>query len=147
MRAAAGLVGRRALRGSGRTVAAPQPAADATPVAAAAGERPPRPEGQNRTHRFRDFKRPGGGEGGPSNGRDGHRGPPRDAHGNGGESRGGGRDRRDGPPGGSRRDGGRAPSFQTTEAPRPRERDRQPDPNSPFAKLAALKAQMEKDRT
>ncbi len=118
-----------------------------TPVAAEGEARPPRPEGQNRTNRFRDFKRPGG-EGAPS-GRDGHRGPPRGANGGGGgEGRGGGsRDRRDGPPnGGNRRDGGRAPSFQTTEAPKPRERDRQPDPNSPFAKLAALKAQMEKDK-
>ena len=36
-----------------------------------------------------------------------------------------------------------AGGFQTTEAPK---RERQPDPNSPFAKLAALKAQMEKEK-
>ena len=126
---------------------APQPT-EAAQAEVQAGDRPPRPEGQNRGNRFRDFKRPGG-DGGPPN-RDGHRGPPRG--GSAGENRGGenrGRDgRRDGAPGGgNRRDAGqRAPSFQTTEAPRPRERDRQPDPNSPFAKLAALKAQMEKDK-
>ena len=124
----------------------PQQPGEPAPLAAGAGERPPRPEAQNRGNRFRDFKRPGS-EGAPAAGRD-SRGPPR---GNGGgEGRSGdnrGRDRRDGPSGGGRRDGGgRPPSFQTTEAPKPRERDRQPDPNSPFAKLAALKAQMEKDK-
>ena len=51
----------------------------------------------------------------------------------------------DGPP---RRDGGRpgprherGPSFASTEA--PKSRDRAPDPDSPFAKLAALKASLE----
>ena len=117
---------------------------DPAPVAVEAAERPPRTDAQRPRHdRFRDFKRPGGGEGAPG-GRDQHGGPPRGANG-GGDGR---RDnRRDGAPGGgNRRDGGRAPSFQTTEAPRSRERDRQPDPNSPFAKLAALKAQLEKDK-
>ena len=126
---------------------APQtPPGEAVPVAAEAGDRPPRPEGQ-RNNRFRDFKRPSsaGGEGaaGAPGGRDGQRGSSR---GDGrGEPR---RDHRDNSAsGGGRREGGRAPSFQTTEAPKPRERDRQPDPNSPFAKLAALKAQMEKDKS
>ena len=125
-----------------------QPPGETVPVAAEGEARPQRPEGQTRNYRFRDFKRPGGGDGAPV-GRDGHRGPPRGGNA-GGDGRGDnrGRDRRDGSSGsGNRRDGGRAPSFQTTEAPKPRERDRQPDPNSPFAKLAALKAQMEKDKS
>lgn len=86
------------------------------------GQRPPRPEGRN--NRFRDFKRPGQGEGG---------GPRREGR---------------GPNNGNRRDGDRRRDERpamTTEAPRGREK--QPDPNSPFAKLAALKAQLEKDRS
>ena len=44
-------------------------------------------------------------------------------------------------PGGPRRDERSSERFQ--QAPRPRPADRQPDPDSPFAKLAALKAQLE----
>jgi len=48
-------------------------------------------------------------------------------------------DRRGGKP--QRDDRGSSRQFATTEA--PKSRDRQPDPNSPFAKLLALKAQLE----
>ncbi len=48
--------------------------------------------------------------------------------------------KRDGRPGGSRRDD-RGERFQQPARPRPA--DREPDPDSPFAKLAALKAQLE----
>ena len=105
----------------------------AAPDGAAAPEaRPERSGRPDRNRNFRDFKRPGGGGGESGE-------TPRE------HQRPGGRDRRDGGKGASgsgRAD--RAPSFQTTEKPAPRERA--PDPNSPFAKLAALKAQMEKDR-
>ncbi len=104
-----------------------------------------RPSG-DRVNRFRDFQRPGGGgrhEGAPGGGGgETHRKP-----GGGGEGRGDNRRdgrREGGAPGQGRRDDRRS-SFQTTEAPRSRER--QPDPNSPFAKLAALKAQMEKEKS
>ena len=50
--------------------------------------------------------------------------------------------KRDGRPGGPRREErGGAERFQQT--PRPRPANREPDPDSPFAKLAALKAQLE----
>ena len=50
--------------------------------------------------------------------------------------------KRDGRPGGPRREErGGAERFQ--QAPRPRPANREPDPDSPFAKLAALKAQLE----
>jgi ATP-dependent RNA helicase SUPV3L1/SUV3 len=119
-----------------------QPAAEGAPAEVATTEPgAARPEGRdNRNNRFRDFKRPGGGAPG---GREQPRGdrPRGDQGGPGRHDRG---ERRDGDHGGKgRRDGPRAPSFQTTEKPKPR--DRAPDPNSPFAKLAALKAQMEKD--
>ena len=135
-----------------QTTAAAQDA-PATDLPVGEGERPPRPEGQNRPgNRFRDFKRPAGG--GSSGGGDARSGTEtrRGAEGRGSESRGGsrgpgGEGRRDGPGkgrGDDRRDRGeRTPSFQTTEKPKPK--DRVPDPNSPFAKLAALKALLEKD--
>ena len=71
----------------------------------------------------------------PDGGRRGNGGPDAGRHASGG---GGGSGR-----GGDDRRPGRNPSFVSSEAPR---RDRAPDPNSPFAKLAALKEQMEKDR-
>lgn len=52
--------------------------------------------------------------------------------------------KRDGRPGGPRREergGAERERFQ--QAPRPRPANREPDPDSPFAKLAALKAQLE----
>ncbi|MGX5733626.1 helicase-related protein [Bosea thiooxidans] len=52
--------------------------------------------------------------------------------------------KREGRPGGPRREergGGERERFQ--QAPRPRPANREPDPDSPFAKLAALKAQLE----
>ncbi len=78
------------------------------------GQRGPRPEGQ------------GQGQGRPEQGR----GPRPDF-------------KRDGRPGGGgpRRDDRGGERFQ--QPPRPRPADREPDPDSPFAKLAALKAQLE----
>ncbi|RYC33795.1 helicase [Lichenibacterium minor] len=96
---------------------APQASAEATPGEARAA----RPA--------RDFNAPP---------RNGGAGKPR-FEGRGGGDRGG--PRRDG-----RRDEGRGPQNFSTEAPRPAPRDRQPDPNSPFAKLMALKAEMERGK-
>ena len=120
--------------GQGATAVAsspsPAPDAPAGEDAATTSDRPPRSDSRP-GNKFRDFKRPVGGE----NQRGGARGP------------GGGDGRRDGGKGrggDDRRGGGdRTPSFQTTE--KLKARDRAPDPNSPFAKLAALKAMMEKD--
>ncbi len=114
------------------------PSGEATTPASgdATGEaRPERSGRPDRNRNFRDFKRPGGGGERTDNARSE---TSRDGQ------RGGGRDRRDGGKSASGSGRDRAPSFQTTEKPAPRERA--PDPNSPFAKLAALKAQMEKDR-
>ncbi len=104
--------------------------------------RPRRPEGEG-------FRRPAGGgaKGGDRSGGPGGGGPNRrdgrpSREGRPAEGRRGREDHRDGS-GGFRRDD-RAPSVQSSEKPKPR--DRAPDPNSPFAKLAALKEQMEKDR-
>ena len=77
------------------------------------GDRPPRRDDRNRDQR-RD-NRGGDRPGGPR--------PPR-------------RDDRNQRPGGGQR------QFASSEAPR-RERDKKPDPNSPFAKLLALKQQLE----
>ena len=94
-----------------------------------------RHDGDPRQKRGRDFKRPGSDA---SGGRQPHGGERHGAEGTGGDRR--REHRRDGPGSGRRGSG-----FQTTEAPRSRER--QPDPNSPFAKLAALKAQLEKEKS
>lgn len=111
---------------------APAPAQAASGEAAA-----PRPEREPR----RDDRRP--------DRRDERRGPRPD----GPRPEGGGRPeqgrgprpdfKRDGRPGGGgpRRDDRGGERFQ--QPPRPRPADREPDPDSPFAKLAALKAQME----
>ena len=113
-----------------RADAGPQPAAAPVEGAPAEpGQRPARSDGPS--GRFRDFKRPGSGTPG---GREG---------GGGGRPGGGRGDRRD-QGGGQRRDESRPGGNHTTEKPKPREK--LPDPNSPFAKLAALKAQMEKDK-
>ena len=53
---------------------------------------------------------------------------------------------RGGPRREGRRDEGRGPQTFSSEAPRPAPRDRQPDPNSPFAKLMALKAELERGK-
>ncbi|KRE00854.1 helicase [Bosea sp. Root670] len=96
---------------------------DNRPAAAAGGEGAPaqRQERQGERPR-RDDQRQGRPEG--------NRGPRPDF-------------KRDGRPGGPRREerGGGAERFQ--QAPRPRPANREPDPDSPFAKLAALKAQLE----
>jgi ATP-dependent RNA helicase SUPV3L1/SUV3 len=131
------------------------PAAAATAEGAAVtdrtGERPrhdqrPRPDHrQNRPDQARgnrpgreDRPRPPSGEGrGPSQGEGGRpsRGAPvgdhrRDRHAGGGERR------------NERSENRNAGPFASTEAPRP-SRERQPDPDSPFAKLLALKAELE----
>ncbi|MGD0634020.1 MAG: helicase-related protein [Beijerinckiaceae bacterium] len=91
-----------------------------------------RPEGEAYSRPAGGDSRSKGGGGGERNG--------------GGQGRPHGGDARRGEPnhGGKPRREDRVPSFQTTEKPKPR--DRAPDPDSPFAKLAALKEQMEKDR-
>ena len=101
-----------------------------------------RSEGVPRQNRSRVFKRPGGGAPGRRSDRQPHGGERHGAEGQSGDSR---RDHRRDGAGSGRRDERRGSGFQTTEAPRPRER--QPDPNSPFAKLAALKAQLEKEKS
>ncbi|KMO38511.1 helicase [Methylobacterium tarhaniae] len=122
----------------------------------------PRPEGgegapaEQRAHRApRDGQRWGDRRPGENRGENRPAGEGRPEHrfeGRGGENRGEGR--RDGrPPRGPHpggRDGGRPPQDRRDGAPRggmhearPPRRDRAPDPDSPFAKLLALKAQME----
>lgn len=113
---------------------APVPAQAASGDAAAATPRPERePRRDDRRQDRRDDRRgqrPDGprpeGGGRPEQGR----GPRPDF-------------KRDGRPGGGsqRRDDRGGERFQ--QPPRPRRADREPDPDSPFAKLAALKAQME----
>lgn len=113
---------------------APVPAQAASGDAAAATPRPERePRRDDRRQDRRDDRRgqrPDGprpeGGGRPEQGR----GPRPDF-------------KRDGRPGGGsqRRDDRGGERFQ--QPPRPRPADREPDPDSPFAKLAALKAQME----
>lgn len=113
-------------------------------AAPAAGE--PRPDGEARPNRNRwreggwNGPRPAGGQPagrgaetrGPQQGGRPERGPRPEF------KREGGR-----PGGGPRRDerGGKEQRFQ--QPPKPRPAERQPDPDSPFAKLAALKAQLE----
>ncbi len=124
--------------------------ADATAAgepAAQPRQRPERTDGNSRPNarnRHRDFKRPGSeGRGGEGRGGEGRGGEGREA--------GVGDPRAGGDHAGGRRNGDRAkghrddrrPSLQSSEGPRSRERA--PDPDSPFAKLAALKAQLEKD--
>jgi ATP-dependent RNA helicase SUPV3L1/SUV3 len=82
-----------------------------------------------------NFRREGGGEG-KSAGR-----PDRGPRPPGGGDRAKGGDRRPDRDRDQRRSGGGDRTFATTERPAPRER--QPDPNSPFAKLLALKAELE----
>ncbi len=108
----------------------PQPAATegAAPPAPAEGA----PAEGRAARAARDFNAP------PRNGA----GKPR-FDGRGGGDRGGDRG---GPRREGRRDESRGPQNFSTEAPRPAPRDRQPDPNSPFAKLMALKAEMERGK-
>lgn len=111
---------------------APQPAVAAGEAAVAE----PRPERQpRRDDRPRQGQGPGQGprpEGRPEQGRgprpEQGRGPRPDF-------------KRDGRPGGPRREERGGERFQQPLRPRPA--DREPDPDSPFAKLAALKAQLE----
>jgi ATP-dependent RNA helicase SUPV3L1/SUV3 len=104
----------------------PQPAADGSPVQGAAEGAPAEGRAARPARDFNAPPRQGGG------------GKPR-FEGRGGGDRGG--PRRDG-----RRDEGRGPQNFSTETPRPAPRDRQPDPNSPFAKLMALKVEMERGK-
>ncbi|PZU89394.1 MAG: helicase [Chelatococcus sp.] len=107
-------------RGGGRPGSAPgqeQPAAQAAGAEASQQQRPPR-----RDERARDDRNRGGR-------------PDR-------EERGG--PRREGQrPGGPRRDERGDRGGERFQQPRPRPAAREPDPDSPFAKLAALKAQLE----
>ncbi len=111
---------------------APQPAVAAgeAVLAGPASERPPR----------RD-ERPRHGQGPRPEGRPEHGRGPR-PEGRPEQGRGPRPDfKRDGRPGGPRREERGAERFQQPARPRPAERE--PDPDSPFAKLAALKAQLE----
>jgi ATP-dependent RNA helicase SUPV3L1/SUV3 len=113
-------------RGARRPLRADMSTPVATPtdsVPAEPGQRPPRSDAPR--GRFRDFKRAN--EGAPA-GREGGGRPPN-------------RDRRD--QGGQRSRDEYRPGV-VSDKPKPREK--QPDPDSPFAKLAALKAQLEKDK-
>jgi ATP-dependent RNA helicase SUPV3L1/SUV3 len=109
---------------------APVPAQAASGDAAAATPRPEREPRRDDRRQGQRGQRPDGprpeGGGRPEQGR----GPRPDF-------------KRDGRPGGGapRRDDRGGERFQ--QPPRPRPADREPDPDSPFAKLAALKAQME----
>ncbi|MGX1743909.1 helicase-related protein [Bosea sp. NPDC055353] len=97
---------------------------DNRPAAAAGGEGAPAQRQERQGERPRRDDQPQR-QGRP----EGHRGPRPDF-------------KRDGRPGGPRREErGGAERFQ--QAPRPRPANREPDPDSPFAKLAALKAQLE----
>lgn len=109
------------------------------PAAAAAGEgaaqrqeRPNQDQRPRRDERPRSDERPRR-EDQPRQGRpEGGRGPRPDF-------------KRDGRPGGPRREERGGERFQQPQRPRPA--NREPDPDSPFAKLAALKAQLEGSKT
>ncbi len=103
----------------------PAPAQAAEGVAAPSPDRGPRSGGEAGA--------PGRPSGKPrfEGRRDENRGPPR------------GEGRRDERRDGGQRDGGRPQSFSSE---RPAPRDRQPDPNSPFAKLMALKVELERGK-
>jgi ATP-dependent RNA helicase SUPV3L1/SUV3 len=136
----------RPRRGSPSHAKAPTAAADGTPAAPASAEaRGPRPgrQGNRKPWQKRD------GEGAPDQNRasrptpDGKRQEARDG---GGKPR----DERRGRP---ERDGGKPPRRddrggprQWSSAPQPAGRGREPDPNSPFAQLAALKAKLEAEK-
>ena len=106
------------------------------------GRRPGRPDAPRQTSGADATAVAASGEAAPSTeqpaaeapGRSGR--PHRHRH-RGGERQGGRRDRPDGPPRERERPQQRPARFER------RERDKAPDPNSPFAKLAALKAQLE----
>ncbi|GGK29149.1 helicase-related protein [Salinarimonas ramus] len=100
-----------------------------------AGDQAPRGEGEGEARRARE----GGGEG-RRNGKDGPRGPRKDPFRGADQPRGGG-GRGEGRNGGSFGGKGGAPQQG-----RPPRREKQADPDSPFAKLAALKAQLEEKK-
>ncbi|MGB5903129.1 MAG: helicase-related protein [Xanthobacteraceae bacterium] len=134
----------------------PQQGAQGAPAEgeAADGEKRQR-HGHGRRDRSFDFKRPNrpaGEAGAASEGTPGEGRPPRE-RGHGKDARkdfGKGRDKGkfQGKGGRDRRPDGGGPSHRpfASSAPRERERDRPADPNSPFAKLAALKEQLAANR-
>ena len=112
------------------------PADGAAPAAAAPADGAPREDKGQRRERFE-------GKGFEGKGRDRDNERRRDNKFGGGDRKGGDRDRggRDfGKGGRDKREGG--PSHRPYASSAPRERDRPIDPNSPFAKLAALKEQL-----
>jgi ATP-dependent RNA helicase SUPV3L1/SUV3 len=121
--------------------AQPQPqaaqAGEAAPGAPAEGGAPPRRDDRRNNRGAPNARREGGEPGRPSGPRP-ERGP-RPQGGDRNERKGG--DRRPDRDRDQRRSGGGDRTFASTERPAPRER--QPDPNSPFAKLLALKAELE----
>ena len=126
--------GDRRPRGAEAPVVAPAPGEAAVPAnaeAATPGARPPREDRQRKYEGFKGRSERSR-EGGPRPERSGERGPDRN----------GGRPRFDKAGQGSGKSGERGDKpFAATQRPAPRERA--PDPNSPFAKLLALKAQLE----
>jgi ATP-dependent RNA helicase SUPV3L1/SUV3 len=134
----------------------PQQGAQGAPVEgeAADGDKRQR-HGHGRRDRSFDFKRPNkpaGDAGAVSEGAQGEGRPPRERQ-HGKDARkdfGKGRDKGkfQGKGGRDRRPDGGGPSHRpfASSAPRERERDRPADPNSPFAKLAALKEQLAANR-
>jgi ATP-dependent RNA helicase SUPV3L1/SUV3 len=123
---------RRPHRG-GQPQGQPQAPAQADATVPAEGGAPPRRD-DRRKGNFQNFRREGGE---PQQGRPGGR-PDRGPRPQGGK---GGGDRRPERDRDQRRGGGGDRPFASTERPAPRER--QPDPNSPFAKLLALKSELE----
>ena len=127
---------------------ASQPQAASGQVQAEGGTAPSSEEApkSNRPERSARYRRPEGeGYSRPAGGDSRSKGSGGGERSGGGQGRPHGGDaRRDAGHGGKSRRDERVPSFQTTE--KPKSRDRAPDPDSPFAKLAALKEQMEKDR-
>jgi ATP-dependent RNA helicase SUPV3L1/SUV3 len=137
--------GRRPERGAQqrrpqRGAPAPAQAGQAEPVAPVEGGPAPRRD-DHRKGGGGNVRREGGSEGKPAGRPDRGPRPP----GGGDRAKGGERDkggeRRPDRDRDQRRSGGGDRTFATTERPAPRER--QPDPNSPFAKLLALKAELE----
>jgi ATP-dependent RNA helicase SUPV3L1/SUV3 len=111
-----------------------QQAGQAEPAVPVEGGAPPRRDDRRRGG-GENVRRESGGEGKPAGRPDRGPRPP------GGGDRAKGGDRRPERDRDQRRSGGGDRTFATTERPAPRER--QPDPNSPFAKLLALKAELE----
>jgi ATP-dependent RNA helicase SUPV3L1/SUV3 len=125
--------GRRGGPGAGAPGQGGQAASEAEPGAGEAAGR----EGQNRFRKRHDDNRQDRNLGGRP-GRKGQEGKEQEGRRPRGKRFEGGR------PGGNRRDNDQRGNRTFASSERPRDRNREPDPDSPFAKLMALKQQMEK---